>query len=183
MKYLIKSLTMLLALLTLVSSPAATAGMLSFPLTVGQAVPIADDVTLTLNKVTPADKEALGGSAYTEYNLTITNNTDLEFVILKIAAVVYDRGTEFMVRNVDEIVQQDDPGNPRKEDPAKWHDDLEKQGFLGMSDGISVMPKKTLTNSVWFKQAKGETVRRIQLYLFDSVKRGRGNLVKLELSK
>lgn len=147
----------------------------------GQEVVISEGVTIKLNRIIPAGPDTLGGSAYTEYNFTLKNDSDLEFVILKIAAMVYNYGHSFMIRNLDEIALQEDPNNPRTEDRAKWREELEKQGFFGMADGISVMPHKSATNSIWVKQSRDEMATRVHLYLFDSKNRRSGNLVKLDL--
>lgn len=146
-----------------------------------QAVTIGDGVDLTLNRIIPAGKDTLGGSAYTEYNLTLTNRSDAEFVVLNIAIMA--NGHRFMVRNLDEIVLQGDPENPRAEDPVKWRDELEKRGFFGMADGISIMPKKSATNSIWVKQSKDETATKINLYLFDATKSSNRRLVRFDLGK
>lgn len=67
-----------------------------------------DGFDVSLNKVVQPGADTIGGKGYTEYNLTLGNESgDKELVVSNIAVVVHGK-TKSMVKDFDDIVAQGD---------------------------------------------------------------------------
>lgn len=109
-----KMMVAIVALALAGSAMAAGVEKTSLKLAVGQAIKLGD-VKVSLNQVVPPGKESLGGEGFTEYNLTITNTSRENELILSNAMISANGKLRPMVKDYDDIVNQ---GNSTEKNTA-----------------------------------------------------------------